>query len=411
MQVIAMSYWASIALDQGLQHVGQSEGGSLSVIDDLKSLEALRDSWGAMQWHPNADIDFYIDVIRAWGNRSRPHVLVISRNGFPEAILVGRAETVSIDHRLGYKSFFKVRARQLTFIYGGMLGELSPQNCSMFIEAIQTSLRQREADLAEFHFIRTDSDLYRVLSAADRIRGFSSSVQIHRSGAVGCSAEDTHRKMAARRRKNLRWKKLWHDFEGLINIHCFHELGSMEEMLADVESIAGKTYHRQLGVGFDGSEELRQRMTAEAKRGRLRAYVLYLASQPAAFWIATAYKGVLYSDFMGYDPIHAKYSPGMYLITKTLEDLCVGEVDSSIGLVDWGLGDAQYKQLLGDNSWTEANVRLFGPTVKGLALKTLIIPIAMADAWLKRSLAHSGLLQNVKTRWRQRLMRKQSIHQ
>jgi hypothetical protein len=401
-----MSYSASIAVDPDQQHVCHAEDGSLFVIDTLKDLEAIRDSWSAMQWHPNADIDFYVDVVRAWGKRCRPHVLVISRNGSPEAMLVGRAETVSIDFRLGYRTLFRLRARQLTFIYGGMLGEFSPQNCSIFIEAIQTSLRRREADVAEFHFIRTNSDLYHVLSASKQIRGFSSVVQIHRSGTIGCSADDTYRKLSAKRRKNLRWKKLLHDFEGLVNIHCFSESGKMPQMLADVESIAGKTYHRQLGVGFDGSEELRQRMTAEAKRGRLRAYVLYLASHPTAFWIVTAYKDVLYSDFMGYDPIHAKYSPGMYLITKTLEDLCAD--DPTVKLVDWGLGDAQYKQVLGDNSWTEANVRLFGPTLKGMALKIITIPIAIADAWLKRTLANSGLLQNVKTRWRQHLMKKQS---
>ncbi|MDW5265951.1 MULTISPECIES: GNAT family N-acetyltransferase [Acidobacteriaceae] len=403
-----MSHSDSIEFDSDLQDAYSLEVGNIAVTNDLKGLAALRTSWCDMQWHPNADIDFYTDVVRVWAERCRPHVLTISRNGSPEALLVGREEIVSIDCRLGYKTLFRVKARQLTFIYGGMLGEFSSENCTLFIKAIRESLKQREADLAEFHFIRTDSCLYRTLSAAKQTRDSSSLVQIHRSTSAGCSADDTYRKMSAKRRKNLRGKKLLQEFEGRVNIRCFYEPDSLAEMFVDVESIACKTYHRKLGVGFDGSKELYQRMLAESKRGRFRAYVLYLANKPAAFWIATAYMGVLYSDFLGYDPINARYSPGMYLITKTLEGLCDSEIDSTIKKVDWGLGDAQYKQVLGDSSWTEANVRIFGTSLKGVAIKAMIVPIATVDIWLKRALANSGLLQKIKTRWRHHLVEKQT---
>jgi CelD/BcsL family acetyltransferase involved in cellulose biosynthesis len=109
---------------------------------------------------------------------------------------------------------------------------------------------------------------------------------------------------------------------------------------------------------------------------------------------------------MGYDPVHAKYSPGMYLITKTLEGLREGGVDSDIRLVDWGLGDAQYKQVLGDSNWTETSVRIFGSTVRGIWLKLVTTPVAMADAWFKRVLSDSGALQSIKTKWRRELVAK-----
>jgi CelD/BcsL family acetyltransferase involved in cellulose biosynthesis len=172
--------------------------------------------------------------------------------------------------------------------------------------------------------------------------------------------------------------------------------------------IASKTYHRQLGVGFDGSEELTNRLTAASVCGRLRAYVLYLDKQPVAFWIATAYDGTLYSDFMGYDPAFARYSPGMFLITRTLDNLCIDPIDCNIRRLDWGLGDAEYKQVIGDTEWDEANVKVFGPSAKGRAIELVAVPIARLDAWLKRLLANSGMLQKVKTNWRQRLVKKRS---
>jgi hypothetical protein len=403
----AMPHSVPLELISNLCHPSALENGSVSTFSTLKDIEALHSSWSAMQWHPNTDIEFYTDVVRAWGNQCTPHVLAINRNGLPEALLVGRSEMVSIDCRFGYKTIFKVKARQLTFIYGGTLGKYSSENCAIFIKAIRDSLDRHEADLAEFHFIKTDSELYQTLSSARRASASRSTAQLHRSTSVGYTADDTYRGMSAKRRKNLRGKKLFHEFEGRISIRCFHKLDSFEEMFVDVESIACKTYHRKLGVGFDGSEELRQRMIAESVRGRFRAYVLYLANKPAAFWIATAYKGVLYSDYLGYDPIEAKYSPGMYLITKTLEGLCDSEMDSTIRKVDWGLGDAQYKQVLSDTSWSEASIKIYGPTLRGVAIKATVVPIAAIDSWLKIVLANSGLLQKVKTRWRRYLIGRQ----
>lgn len=396
----------SFSIEPGLdlRHTDASNSDAVTVISSLEDFARIRSSWSSLQWHPNADIDFYTDIVRAWIGQCRPHILTIGINDSPEALLVGRVETVSIDCRLGYKTLFRVKARQLTFIYGGTLGQFTSKNCTIFINTIRDSLKQHEADLAEFHFIRTDSEFYQTLCAIDPATALHSPKQIHRSTSVGCIPDDTYRGMSAKRRKKLRGKKLLQDFEGQISIRCFHEVDRLAEMFADVESIARNTYHRKLGVGFDGSEELYQRIIEESKRGRFRAYVLYLANKPSAFWIATAYKGVLYSDFMGYDPIVAKYSPGMYLITKTLEGLCDSKIDSTIKKVDWGLGDAQYKQVLSDISWNEANVRMFGPTLRGVAIKAVVVPVTIIDSWLKIILAHSGILQSIKTRWRRRLL-------
>jgi len=398
-----MPHSTSATFDLDMEIVDSTEHVSVSVVDNLRDVEALRSEWSAMQWHPNSDIDFYTNVVRAWSDRCKPYVLAIRRLGVLEAILVGRAETVRVDCNFGYKTLFRMKARQLTFIYGGTLGEFSYESCLAILDTIRATLDRGEADLAEFHFIKTHSNLYRALKLKERIREPHATAQLHRSSTVGIGAQDALRRLSAKRRKNLRWKKLLHDFEGGVNIQIFEAPGSVAQMYADVESIACKTYHRQLGVGFDGSEELRQRLTSEGMRGHLRAYVLYLASQPVAFWIATAYKGALYSDFMGYDPALAKYSPGMYLITKILEDICRGESDPTIEKVDWGLGDAEYKEALGDSSWIEANVKIFSRAPRGFALKLAIVPIDMVNARLKHALAHSGMLQKVKTRWRRRL--------
>ena len=106
---------------------------------------------------------------------------------------------------------------------------------------------------------------------------------------------------------------------------------------------------------------------------------------------------------MGYDQAYGKYSPGMYLVVKAVEQLCDSYPHEAVRHIDWGLGDAQYKEVLGDCSWMEAQVQVFAPTVRGTGINLVKTPIALIDLLLKRALSRSGALQRVKTKWRRRI--------
>ncbi len=382
----------------------------VSIVRDLTGVEHLRSAWTSAQWHPNSDIDFYMGVVRSWQERCTPYVLALCRNNEPEALLVGRAEDARIECRVGYKALCHIKARQLTFIYGGQLGRLSPENSAVLFDAVMASLRRGEADVAEFHFLRTDSPLYeRIANSQFGLgRDFASCVQIHRSTALPPSGEQFYGKLSMKVRKNQRWQanKIVRDFDGKVRIRCFRKPEDMPEMFCHVEKVASKTYQRQMGVGFDGTQEQRERLCAEAYRGRLRAHVLYLREEPAAFWVGTVYQNTLHSDFMGYDTEYAKYSPGMYLVVKAVAELCDSYPGEAVRHIDWGLGDAQYKEVLGDCSWMEAQIRVFAPTPRGIGINLVRTPIALVDLLLKRILSRSGALQLVKTKWRRRLRQK-----
>jgi hypothetical protein len=385
---------------------------TVATLRDLSEVEGLRECWSRWQWHPNADIDFYQDIVRSWQARCRPHVLVLYKNGIPDAILVGRAENTKIECKIGYKTLWNIKARQLTFIYGGQLGNFSSENCTIFFKEIMESLRRKDADVAEFHFLRTDSALHTLVSGVQvgLGRDFAPCVQVHRSTELPSSSQEFYGTLSGKVRKNQRWqaKKIIQEFDGDVTIRCYRDAGDIAQMFRDIEKVAAKTYQRQLGVGFETTQELHDRLSAEAGRGRLRAYVLYLRGEPAAFWIGTVYRNTLYSDFMGYDPAYGKYSPGMYLVVKSVEELCDLRSKEPVRCIDWGLGDAQYKEVLGGSSWTESQIQVFGPTAKGVGATLLRTPIALTDLFLKRALSRSGALQRVKTRWRNHLRQKEA---
>ncbi|MFQ5737587.1 MAG: GNAT family N-acetyltransferase [Acidobacteriota bacterium] len=269
---------------------------------------------------------------------------------------------------------------------------------------IINSLRRGEADAAMLEPVRLDSSIRPYLA---RVPGFLSRDylpvrQIHRIMNVHRSAEDFYRSLSSKHRKNLRWqaKKLLSDYSDDVKVVCFRQATQLDGMIRDVEEIAKKTYQRRLGVGFVDNTEARQLLQLEAEKGWLRGYVLYVAGQPCAFWVGILYKATFYSEFLGYDPRYAKYSPGMFLVTKVIEDLCNNGAIVDVDRIDFGLGDAQYKENLGNEEWQEAFFYLFAPTIKGVGLNLLRTPTFLVDELAKKILEWANLLPKIKKMWR-----------
>jgi CelD/BcsL family acetyltransferase involved in cellulose biosynthesis len=216
------------------------------------------------------------------------------------------------------------------------------------------------------------------------------------------SGEEFWLRFSPKVRKNRRWqaKKLLNDHSGKVRIDCFTKTSEFERMIQEVEQVAKKTYQRGLGVGFVDSEDVRERLSLKAEKGWLRTYVLYVADLPCAFWSGTLYHREFHSDFMGYDPDYGKYSPGMYLIIHVIEDFCKRSGEGEVAAIDFGLGDAQYKEILGNLTWQDVSFYVFAPTPRGIALNALRTPIKFLDQWSKNLLARTKLLQKVKRTWR-----------
>jgi CelD/BcsL family acetyltransferase involved in cellulose biosynthesis len=106
-------------------------------------------------------------------------------------------------------------------------------------------------------------------------------------------------------------------------------------------------------------------------------------------------------ETMGYRPEHAAHSPGKNAIFRALERLCAAEVR----WVDYGVGDAMYKRVLGSHWDQTVTRRIFGRTaaagrarrVAGAAEATHVAAARLAD--------RLGALDLLRTAWRRRLER------
>ena len=387
---------------KAMKHSG---GDSVKVIRSLEEVEAIRDIWNSWQWNPNADIEFYLHVLRTNAKVIRPHVVVLYRDGLPVAMLVGRLMMESIHTRVGYALWFGGRTQILTFIYAGQAGDLSEQNSRALVADVVRALRNGEANRATFRFIATESHFFRALTQYPGFftRDHFPQKQIHLKMDLPQSAEEIYSRLSSKVRKNLKWqgKKLIEAFDGKVRIECFRRPGELERMFEDVEQVAEKSYHRGLGFGFVDNQEMRERVQLESQKGWFRAYVLYLADHPAAFWIGNVSGRTFHSGFLGYDNVHGRYSPGIFLITKAFEKLC----NEGVAEIDFGLGDAEYKRRFGSSSWEEACVDIFAPRLKGLMINALRSPALLTEVLIKRSLNNTQIMARIKKLWRNRAIR------
>jgi hypothetical protein len=382
------------------------------VARSLEEVKGIAAVWRAWQCHPNSDLDFYLTVLRSRPEILRPHVMIVYRDGCPEALLVGRLELRKLQASVGYAGLLKKETRALTFLYGGLLGTLSPEGSEVLVRDIMSSLSQGDADLAYFNHLMADSPLCRAATKVPGLlsRDYLPHHQVHHAMTMPGSLEEFYLRLSPEWRKTLKRyaRKLLRENSGNVSVRYFRGIADLDILVKDSEGIAKRTYHRGLGVGFSDTPEMRRRLSLGAERGWLRGYVLYVQSVPWAFFLGTLYRGTFHGDFMGYDPLHAKYSPGMYLMTKVIEDLCNGKGrEEKVSLIDFGLGDAHYKEVLGDLEWNDASVYIFAPTLKGAGLNVLRIPALLVDRILRRGLERTNLLAKIKRIWRGHLSKVQ----
>jgi hypothetical protein len=379
----------------------------IRIARSPSEVEALREVWVDWGGHRDSDIDFVLMIIESYPEALRPHAIVVNRNGKPDAILIGRLERKRLTFKIGYLNAFRSWARCLTFVYGAIRGNASPENTQIFVQEVMNCLKQGEADVALLEFVPIESPLYQFGMKLPGIlsRDTLPPPQVHDLMLVPDSVDEVYRRMSGTRGKHLRSsaRKLQSHPAGAPKIVCYRDIPELDHLFHDAEEIAKKTYQRGLGAGFADAPDVRMRLELAARKGWLRANVLYIGDRPVAFWIGMLYGETFVSEYMGYDSEFRQFSPGMVLIMQVIEGFCGRKNGDIIRELDFGLGHAEYKAALCTKSWIEAPVFIFSPKVKGLFLKSLRTATQMADGVARRILISTKLFPRLKRLWRTRL--------
>lgn len=374
---------------------------SATVARSVAEVEALRETWAAFRWHPNSDIDHYLAVVGSKREVVRPHVITLWHKRTAVSMLVGRIEQGPFELKLGYRRLQGPRLRLLRLVYAGHLGHRSRQHCALLVAEVCRCLRSREADVAAFHFVPVDSLLYQAarsqppLLCRDPLVKPNSHWGIELSGSFAAYLE-TLSKSTRKHLRNYR-NRLEKDFPGRVSFRSLSEPGELEGAMADVERIARQSYQRGLGAGFADTAEQRQRMAAALAMGWLRVYLLYLDGAPAAFDVGLAYGDTLYLQHGAFDQAYSRYHPGIVLLAREIEELCA---QPGFRRLDFGFGDAEYKQIFGNQSWPEAIIHVFAPRPRPLTASLARVLVRGLELALEFALRKARLWRTTRRFWR-----------
>jgi hypothetical protein len=399
---------AEMRADHRLQQVSISPDPRVIVriARSLAEVEEFRAIWSSWPSHRDSDIDFCMEF--GWTREEvlRPHVIVLYRVGRAEAKLVGWIERARLRSKIGYFRLPGLPARLLNFSYGGFLGNATVENCQELVQSILASLRRGEADVAILDHLVVDSPLYKqALSSSNfATRDHLLKPEPHSVMVLPNSVDELYRGFSQGLRAEVRRKrkKILADFGERVEIRCYRQPDELDGLIPRLEEIAKTTYQRGLGVGFRDTEQMRQRLRLCAQKGWLRIYILALGGKDCAFWIGTLSNHSFLSDYNAYDSKYRDYSVGTFLLAAVIEDFCTEGVKT----VDFGFGQAEYKDRFANSRLTEASVFIYALSTKGVVLNALRTSTSAIDKFARKVLDKSNLLPRIKKVWRARAAQK-----
>ena len=172
----------------------------------------------------------------------------------------------------------------------------------------------------------------------------------------------------------------------------------IEAFLAAALPLSAKTYQaRLLDAGLPDSPEARRAMLEAAEDDRMRGFLLHAGGQAIAYLslpvVGPRTGGTLVYAHLGYDPDHARLSPGTVLQMEALERLFA---EQRYRWFDFTEGEGAHKAMFGTGSAACSSFVLLRPT---LANRALLASRGVFDAGVAQARAlaeRSGALARIR---------------
>lgn len=386
------------------------EFGLYSKIEDLDKLEK---SWRRLQaeaplYDPNGDFDHYLTVLQSKKETLSPFVVSIECDGQIEGLLVGRLDREKIVSSIGYKKIFGLELVCLNIIYGGVLLSSGFNEYKELLDFVRNKCKTKGIDIINFNMVDAESQLYKYIISyykwpAREIFGLR---QKHFRIEFRESFKDYFLSLSKNTRKNIKKysNRFEKEFQGRYRIQKFFD-GNIEELIDYCSKVHNKTYKKGLGVGLEDVELTIKRFKLAEKKGWNHSRVLFIDDEPAAYQIGYLYKEGFFGMGKGFDPKYSQFRIGNYHFFKMLEDLFNLE---TVKFVDFGFGDAEYKEIFGNSHWDEINVSIYPKNFKNMWIILLRTWISILDRTGRLVVKKLDIEKRIKKLWRVKLSQDKS---
>ena len=383
---------------------GDVHSPEIRVYRSASELDEVREFWLANQRHPNTDFEHFLLVCLLRGEVAGPWVVAVRHDGRYRALVVGRLERRIVPLQVGYLRLPGVRATALTILHSGVIGQLDEEAAGAVATEIERFLLDGDVDLATVNLLPESDPLWSALTRSSQglVGKTRPRWSTHRELALPSEPGFLLRDMRSKHRAWIRRKEKDLNAASAGGVRWSWQsptATAIPEVCERLEAIAKTTYQRGLGVGFVDNDETRRRLTLFASRRQLRVMLLEIEGRPKAFWFGEVYCGVFHSAATGYTPDVREFEVGTLMFLRMADEL----VREGVHRLDFGLGDAQYKERFADRSWREGTIHMFAPTLKGRSLRAAVAGCDYFNRGVREVMERFDLVEPVKTRWRRRL--------
>ncbi|CAN5417873.1 hypothetical protein BH09PSE4_BH09PSE4_19480 [soil metagenome] len=129
---------------------------------------------------------------------------------------------------------------------------------------------------------------------------------------------------------------------GQVDVRAYRTPDELTRFHDIARRISMRTYQEKLlGAGLPDDAEFLRRMHAMGAADGVRAWLLHIAGEPAAYLFCGSDGDTLRYDFVGHDPAFSDLSPGQVLQVEALRDLFA---DKRFARFDFTEGEGQHKR-------------------------------------------------------------------
>jgi hypothetical protein len=380
-------------------------GGRVEVLRSEAELVSLRSGWDALRTIPEQDWNVYWETLRARPKGAAPFVAAAHGSDGLCAALLGWSEPGHVPLKLAYWTALRLPVRQIMVPEYGLIGTADEETLRAMIDLIVADLRQGRADVALLEFLEDGSPALKAARSIplgfwmrDRVR----ERRIHRSLQLPATFKEYDKAHKGLLQKVRKFERA---FEGRFEHRLLTREDEIPVFCEGAEAIARATYQRALGEGFIDSPQIRTLLSAAARMGIWRAFATYADGNMIAFWSGCQPGNHAHFWWTAYDNSFQQYSPGLVSSARMVERL----ISDGVRSLDFGGGEAAYKERLCNAEVWEECVRVFAPNMRGLAAGAISGLDAAIGNLIRTRL--KGLAARVKTPLRRWMARRQAAAQ
>jgi hypothetical protein len=370
------------------------------VLRTPAELVQVREVWLSLQTHPEADLDFFLTLIRTCRETVEPFVLAVYQGVRCVCLVAGRIQETLFQASSGGRVFWQIPVRRLAVFYDAFMGGPDKATTGLVIERLLEMLRTERIDLIVWDGVHWTSTLRELLHTKPALwcRDWLARPKTHwRIRLLGSLEEIFQTRLNKKRRYWARRtiRLIEEAFPDRVRYVSFTSPTDLEKLFHDAALIARQTQQWQQRVGFCDTNEQRDRLTLWAQKGALRALILYVEQRPISFWICTQYDGGLYLDFTGFAPSFRRYEPGTLALFRIIDQAC----KDGLTFIDMGTGEYEYMRKYANVKFQQCNLLVFTASFRGVFLNALRL-LTLGPIELIRHMAQScGVEGRIKQLW------------